>query len=267
MAEITFLGSGGGRFTTVFQERSTGGIYLNSKGGRFVIDPGPGSLSMMRRLNINPTMIHGVFVSHCHPDHYSNAEVLIEGMTKGGRKKRGIFAGSISVLEGADDIGPAISEYHKGKPARVETLKRGKELGVSKDLKLKAGFAKHSDPTTVGMIFETENIRICYMADTAFDPALLEDYGDPDMLVLPVTRPLGARIPHHLCTEDASVLVRKLKPRIAVLTHFGIKMLRASPVKEARWITSQTGIRTLDAVDGLHIDIGRSHLEIKDLLD
>jgi phosphoribosyl 1,2-cyclic phosphodiesterase len=43
----------------------------------------------MRRLALDPAKTDAVLISHCHPDHYADAEMVIEGMTKGGANDRG----------------------------------------------------------------------------------------------------------------------------------------------------------------------------------
>ena len=42
MVRITFLGTGGGRFATIYQARATGGFYIED-GRNLHVDPGPGA--------------------------------------------------------------------------------------------------------------------------------------------------------------------------------------------------------------------------------
>ena len=43
--KITFLGSGGGRFSAISQRRMTGGFRIDNLGGKnYHVDPGPGAL-------------------------------------------------------------------------------------------------------------------------------------------------------------------------------------------------------------------------------
>ncbi|RLF48539.1 MAG: MBL fold metallo-hydrolase, partial [Thermoplasmata archaeon] len=97
MAEIRFLGTGGGRFATILQARATGGIYIEDGRTKLHIDPGPGALVQMKKYGINPMKIDALLISHCHPDHYVDAPVIIEAMSKGGKKKRGALLGSKSI--------------------------------------------------------------------------------------------------------------------------------------------------------------------------
>ena len=47
MARLSMLGTGGGRHTTMFQARSTGGFLLDAGKSRIHMDPGPGALTNM----------------------------------------------------------------------------------------------------------------------------------------------------------------------------------------------------------------------------
>ena len=81
------------------QARATGGIHVQADENMH-IDPGPGALIAMKKYNLDPTKTRTLIVSHCHTDHYSDAEVLVEAMTNGGTQKRGSIYGSESVIKG-----------------------------------------------------------------------------------------------------------------------------------------------------------------------
>ena len=78
---ITFLGTGGGRYTTMYQIRSTGGMLIEHDGRFLHVDPGPGALTQMQRIHYDLHETESLIVSHCHPDHYSDAESVLEGMS------------------------------------------------------------------------------------------------------------------------------------------------------------------------------------------
>ncbi len=251
MTRLTLLGTGGGRFATVTQERATGGIYLED-GVSLHIDPGPGSLVMMRRAKLDPMRTDGILVSHCHPDHYTDAEVLLEAMTNGTHTRRGYLAASRSVLEGTGTIGPAISAYHKAAVDEVTMVEPGDEIDIG-HVKVLATPADHSDPTTVGFRIGTTNGEIGYVPDTSLHRDVIEANKGVRVLIVPLTRPLRARIDHHLCTEDAAVLVEEVQPEVAVLNHLGLKILREDPRMQADWITKKSGVETILGEDLMRI--------------
>ncbi len=257
--KLTFLGTGGGRFTTIYQMRATGGLYIESgtkNKVRIHIDPGPGALVQMHRMDINPTKTDIIAISHSHTDHYTDGEILIEAITNGGTKRKGLLIGSESVINGIKDIGPAISKYHRGLVDKAIAVKPGDVVNYKK-IKIEATRSFHNDPSTVGFRVYTADGIISYMADTDYDDSLIEIHKGARILILPVTRPLGAKIPFHLSTREAAKIVEEIKPEIAILTHFGLKMLNENPEYQADWIWKETGIRTIAAEDGMVVKIGK----------
>ena len=251
---IVFLGTGGGRFTTIYQMRATGGVYIENK-VHIHIDPGPGALVQMHKLHLNPTKTDIIAISHGHTDHYIDGEVLIEGITNGGTKKKGVLLGSQSVIEGYNDYEPLISKYHRALLDKVRVMKPGERFKF-KDITIKATKSFHNDPTTVGFQIKTPDGKISYVADTDYDDSLIKEHKGARILILPVTRPLGAKIPYHLSTLEASKIVAGVKPEIAVITHFGLKMLEENPDFQADWIWKETGIKTIAAEDGMTMKVG-----------
>lgn len=252
MVRVIFLGSGGGRFVTLLQIRGTGGIYLIEGDTRLHIDPGPGALIRMRNAGLNPTRTDALLISHSHTDHYTDAEVLIEGMAQYGKKRRGILIGSKSVVEGVDGIGPAISNYHKSKLEKIYVLHPGEKAKLG-ELEIEGTPSKHSDPTTVGFKIHSKEGIISYVSDTEFFEELIEVYRGTRLLIVCMVRPLNAPIPFHLSTETAERLVEGVKPEMAVLTHMGMKLLRENPWAQARWITDRSGVKTIPAHDGMSV--------------
>ncbi len=255
MTEIIFLGSGGGRWTTITQRAKTGGFRIHAE-KKVHVDPGPGAIVSLNSLGISPMNTDAVIVTHCHPDHYNDAEMMIEAMTHGATKKAGVFAGSESVLSGADALGPGISKYHQSKPAYVEVLRAGREISVD-GFKVRILTTRHSDPTNVGLKFITEAGVITYTSDTEYFERISEQYSDSQVLILNVIRPRAERISWHLCSEDAERIIREVQPKLAILNHFGMRMIGVAD-KEAERIESTTGIKCIAAKDTMKLSISRS---------
>jgi len=258
---ITFLGTGGGRFATIYQKRATGGVYIQDS-LNLHIDPGPGALIRMLEAGFDPKSTNGILVSHAHPDHYGDAEILMEGMTCGCTQKRGLLAASKSVTKGNGQFGPAISLYHQSIIERIETVYAGNSFYFG-DLEIKIGKAYHSDTTTVGFNILTKNGQISYIPDTALEEGVIEDYQGARVLIMSNTRPLNQRIPYHLATEDSAVIIETIKPELALLTHIGYKVATDTPAKEGEWITEHTGIRTVTAEDYMKVILSETEVIIR----
>ncbi len=250
--ELIFLGSGGGRWVTITQRLRTGGIVLKLKNIQIHIDPGPGALLCAHENKISPLSTNAIFVTHCHPDHYNDAEILIEAMTRGMTKKRGVFAGSRSVVEGVEGIGPAVSKYHLSKVEKLFLLEPDKKFNID-GIEVSCLNTYHTDPTNVGLRLDFEK-TIIYTSDTEYRENLAKMYRDADVIVFNVIRPRGEKIRGHLCVNDVINILNEVKPKIAVLNHFGMKMVDER-FKEARRVEKETGVRTISATDGLSIDL------------
>lgn len=253
MVELVFLGAGGGRYQTIDQHFKTGGFRLHA-GAKLHVDPGPGALLLSHQHELDPLDIDCVVVTHCHPDHYCDAEVLIEAMTQHMTKKRGVLIGSESALKRAGRYGPAVSRYHQSKPAEVKCSKPGESYELD-DVKLEATPTRHGDQTTFGIKFLTKDGAIGYTSDTQYFDELAKHFEGSRVLIANVTRPLAMRIPWHLCSDDLISLLNQVKPELAVMVHMGMLFLKHSPEKEAARIKAATGVETVPGYAGLRVNL------------
>jgi phosphoribosyl 1,2-cyclic phosphodiesterase len=241
-------------FATITQRRMTGGLRIDKIDGKNIhIDPGPGALVRTYQFGLTPLKLDAVMVSHSHTDHYTDAEVLIEAMTKGMTRKKGTVVGSKSVIEGYKQWGPCISKYHLSKPdisilGVNETAKLGK-------IKIKGTKTIHGDPTAVGFNLNVKNFSISYTADTEYFEDLHKYHSGADVLIASVIRPRNEKIRGHMSTYDFAKLVDEVSPRLAIMTHLGMKMVVNDAKKEADSVKEQTGVNTFAAYDGMKINL------------
>ncbi len=255
MVELVFLGCGGGRLQVIAQHFKTGGFRLHA-GIKIHVDPGPGALLLTHQHNLNPLDLDCVVATHCHLDHYCDAEVLIEAMTRHMTRRRGMLIGSKSVLEGVGEFDQAVSRFHQGKPEKVICLQVGESCKLD-DIKLDATPTKHSDPTTFGLKIHSQKGIIGYTNDTQYFDELAKHFKGSRVLIANVTRPLAMRIPWHLCSDDLIDLLNQVKPELAVIVHMGMLFLKHSPEKEAKRIKAATGVETLPGYAGLRVNLDK----------
>jgi len=260
---LHFLGTGGGRFTMTTQRRRTAGIRILEGDTQVHIDPGPGAIVFSNWAGLSPDKLDGIIVTHCHPDHYTDAEVLIEAMTRGTTAKRGVLAASKSVFRGGNGIGPAISSYHQSLVREIIELSVGTRFKVG-DLGFTAVKAKHNDPFNIGLRVKTSNGAIGYTSDTGYFSGISDNYRGLRVLILCTMWPRGRTIEAHLNTDDACRILEEAQPEACILTHFGMRMLNAGPEREAEYLTKHSGVPVYAAVDGLRMTLGNS-IELKGL--
>jgi phosphoribosyl 1,2-cyclic phosphodiesterase len=254
--DIHFLGTGGGRFSMITQRRRTAGIRLVHGETHVHIDPGPGALVYSNWARLSPQKLDGIIVTHCHPDHYTDAEVLIEAMSRGTRAKRGVLAAPRSVLTGNIDCDRGVSRYHSNLPAKVETMKSGRSFGIE-GLVLEAVEARHSETDGVGLRITVPEVGdVGYTSDTGFFEGLGELYSGVRVLIACAMWPRREQLRYHLNTDEIRRIVEEVKPGAVLLTHFGMKMINAGPEDEASYIEEETGVPAVAARDGMRVIVG-----------
>ena len=254
--EIVFMGTGGGRVNLIRQFRKTGGFRINSASAYIHVDPGPGGLLNSVRLREDPLTLDAVIVTHAHVDHCNDANIMIEGMSRFALDVKGILIASKNAL-GKEGDHP-ITKYHQAHAKEVFAA----EFGVRKTFQTRKGEfdieiiqVKHDEESTFGFKLYMDGKVIGYTSDTNWFEGLAERFMDCDLLVVNCLKPYSDGIPDHLESRDVIKILKISKPKKAVLTHFGLKMIRADPDLEAQKIEHESEIDTIAAKDGMRIEV------------
>ena len=249
---IKFLGTGGARFVSSRQIRATGGLWLNFKDTNLYIDPGPGAVVRMHasKERLDPIRLDGIIISHKHLDHANDVNIMIEAMTDGGFKKRGV----LFCPEDALNEDPIVLGYVRPYLDSIIPLKENKHYSI-KDIKFRTP-VKHIHPVeTYGVIFHL-NKTISLIADTRFFDELPEIYR-ADYMIINVLRirPIEKQDSvDHLAVDDFVKIIEYVKPEIAIMTHFGMNMIKEKPYLLAEKLKKETGINVIAAHDGMKLE-------------
>lgn len=247
---IKFLGTAGARFVMIKQLRSSGGLWISAGGTNILVDPGPGSLvrCSQSRPKLDPTKLDAVILTHRHLDHCGDINVMIEAMTEGGFKKRGVvFCPSDALQESV------ILSYAMGFPERIETLRPCQTYAVN-------GFSfstsmRHVHPVeTYGLKFSVNDTSVAILSDTRYFEGM-ETFYTADILIISVVFFEPRPAIDHLSLPDVSGIIARARPRRAILTHFGMSMLAAKPHIQAARLSKELGIPVEAAQDGMVIQI------------
>jgi len=247
--EIIFCGTGGARFVVVKQLRATGGFILKGKANIY-FDPGPGALIRSLELKQDLQKLDAIAVTHAHIDHSNDCNLIIEAMTNGGKRKRGVIIGSRSALEGNQRFDRVVSAYHQNLPESRIVVKPGDKLSV-KGVSIEATPTKHEDESGVGFRITSDGRTLGYTGDTDYLPELGRFFSGCDCLILNNLKPAGCHYPGHLDSGMSIRILKEARPKKAIIQHFGMGMLRAGPEAEARFIQKESGVETVAAKDGM----------------
>lgn len=248
---ITFLGTAGARFVMIHQFLASGGAWLNLGDTQILLDPGPGSLVQVARRKLDPTKLDAIVLSHKHLDHSGDISVMIEAMTDGGTKKRGVVFAPADAL----DQDPVILSYLRPYLHSIQVLTEGGSYAIN-DVSLATPIRHQHAVETYGLVFRTPRHTFSWIVDTRYFDGLASHYGG-DLLVINVVRLNPGAPLDHLSLPEARSLIEQIKPKAAILTHFGMTMWRAKPWELAEKLTGETGITVIAARDGLKFDLAQ----------
>jgi len=250
-SQLIFLGTGGARIVVFKQIRASGGIWLSLKGVQIHIDPGPGALVQMtsKPLRLDPTHLSAVVLTHKHLDHSADINVMVEAMTEGGFRRRGL------VLAPGDafDSDPVVFAYLRSYPEAIGVLREGSSFQIG-DVAVEAPLRLLHPVENYSLTFRGGGKTISVISDTRYFPDLEKVPEPEDVLILYVVL-YQRREVDHLCLEDAKRIIQGRKPRLAILTHFGMSMLRAKPWEQVADLEQELGRPIKAAYDRMRVDL------------
>jgi ribonuclease BN (tRNA processing enzyme) len=253
--EIVFIGTGGGRINLIKQVRGTGGFRINSRTANIHVDPGPGALVHSVKLKQDPLKLDAVIVTHNHIDHMSDAMAMIEGMSNYGLRKKGVLIGSVSALEGEDR---SIGSWHQSRAALVYAAKEGEKKAFESELgsfEMEIKKMEHDESSAFGFILGMDGKVLGHITDTEYFEGLGSDFQGCDCLVVNCIKPEADKYHGHLKSSDVVKILKEARPNTCIITHMGMKMLRAGAAKEAERIEQESGVKTIAAKDGMKFPV------------
>ncbi len=254
--EIKFLGTAGARFVMITQFRSSAGTVLSLRGTNVLIDPGPGTLVRFAasKPRLNPAKLHAIILTHKHLDHSNDVNVMIEAMTEGGFKHRGVLLCPDDALSNEGDA--VVLNYYKGLLERIEVLREGGTYFVG-HVEINTPKRHVHSVETYGLNIKVRGetkTRVSFLVDTLYFDGL-ENYYDGDVLVMNVAMYKRREGVDHLCVDDAKKIIEARRPKVAILTHFGMTMLRNKPWEIAKQLSDETGVEVIAARDGMKFEL------------
>jgi len=244
---IKFLGTAGARFVMIKQLRASGGIWVSFRGTNILIDPGPGSIvrCASSKPKLDPSKLDAIILSHRHLDHSNDINVMIEAMTEGGFKKRGV----VFCPQDAVNRDSVILEHTKNFPERIEILREKSNYKIGSFEFFTS--MRHIHPVeTYGLKFKMGDSTVAFLADTKYFPELTGFYKS-DILIICVVLFEPRPAIEHLSFSEAALLIDEIRPGKAVLTHFGMSMLKKKPHKQCEELSERTGIDVVAAYHGM----------------
>ena len=249
---IRFIGTGGARVVAASQIRSTGGLWLRYRETNIYIDPGPGALVRVHDAGdrLRPADLDGIILTHKHLDHANDINIMVEAMAQGGTSRRGVLFCTGDAIGEEGVVLRYVRQHLKG----IELLREKGEYRL-KDIAFSVPVRHIHSVEAYGLIFHL-NKRIGLIADTRFFDGLPDHY-PVDILIVNVLRvnPIGTDDPiDHLSVADFKEIITRIKPEVAIMTHFGATMIKDGPHRIATALREESGLNVVAAYDGMTWD-------------
>ena len=249
------MGTAGARFMVAKQLAASGGLYLQSESARLAMDPGPGAVVQYAKRKVDLSRLDAILVSHRHLDHAGDVNVVIEAMTEGGFRPRGTLFCPGDALD--DD--PVVLRYLRHFPTEVVRLQPETAYRV-RDIRFETTRRHIHGVETYGFVFRGDGdgdgapARLGWVTDSKYYEGIGADHRADVMLIHTVLTESRAELPH-LGLDDAERIIREARPRLALITHFGMGVWRAHPWEVAAQLSDRTGVEVKAARDGMSLEI------------
>lgn len=239
------MGTAGARFMVAKQIAASGGLLIEEGSTRIAFDPGPGAVVQYAKRKVDLARLDAIVLSHRHLDHCGDVNVMVEAMTEGGFRHRGELYCPADAL----DTDPVVLQYLRGFPQRIVRLEpsTGYQVGA---IQFTTSPRHIHGVETFGFRFGD---RLGWVTDSAWYEGIAEDHRAEVMiihLVLMESRPLP-----HLAYDDVKRIIGEARPRLAVITHYGMTVWRARPWELATQLTEATGVEVKAARDGMTLEV------------
>lgn len=249
MSDITFLGTAGGRMVVTSQLRKSGGMWLDLAGKQILLDPGPGCLMRCAELGLAPGKLDCIALSHKHIDHSNDINIMIEAMSGGSFRPRGVLVVPRDALEGDD---PVVLRYVRSYIRNnIKVLEKGFKWSLDGVAIEAAATMAHADVEAYGIRFTFDGKKLGYITDTKYFPGLPDAFKGCDFLVVNMVRMTHDARFEHLIPEDVIRVLKGARPKVAILNHFGMQVVKANPDTVAKKVEASAGVRTIAAADGM----------------
>jgi ribonuclease BN (tRNA processing enzyme) len=219
---LTVIGSGS---TVPHPTRTSSGYWLETSGGKILLDCSASVPSRMAALGLDWPNLDAIWISHFHMDHVGGLGPLLAGtkhapQMKERRKPLYIFGpkGLEGLIQGFSEV----NHYRlldQPFPVEIVEIEAEKIFEILPGVDAIAAKTPHTKESHALRLTDADGILV-YTADTDFDERLAAFARKADLFILDCTYVRDKPAKKHLELAEALSLVREAAPKRAMLTHF-----------------------------------------------
>ncbi|MFT7615802.1 MAG: hypothetical protein ACI8Y7_000627 [Candidatus Woesearchaeota archaeon] len=251
-ARILFLGTAGDSIVAGTQARATGGIVIEYDEMKLILNPGPGTIARAAQNAVSMREIDAVIVTKNDLLSTGDLNACVDAMTNGGLDKRGVVVCSYEVLDGNQEYQPAMSPLHQKCLEKVIPLRLDDSVALN-NIEIVPTHTNDTSDRTFGVRLSTPQFIVSYVGASVYDKDIVQEHKGCDILILNFPSVLSKEN-KTTSLEDIKKFITEIKPNLAIITGFGIKILQDDILTHVRNIQRDTGVQTTAAKDGLAIN-------------
>ncbi len=221
--KLVVLGSG----TSIpHAKRSSSGYWLETRGGTVLLDCSASAIHRMTEESLDWASLDAIWISHFHLDHCGGLAPFLAG-TKHSEDMK-IRAKPLRIFGpvGLNGLIARFDEVNNYRlleqpfPIEIVKVEALEQFAILPGVEAVAMKTPHTPESHAIHIRDTDDKTLVYSADTGFDEKLATFANRADLFILECSFVKEKPVEKHLELAEAAYLIRKAKPKRAMLTHF-----------------------------------------------
>ena len=219
---LTVLGSGTG---IPHSKRSSSGYWLETGGGSLLLDCSASAMHRITQEGLDWTNLDAIWISHFHLDHCGGLAPFLAGTKHSAEMKRRTKPLRIfgpAGLKGLITRFNAVNNYRlleQPFPVELIEIESLEQFEILPGVEAVAMKTPHTDESHAIRLVDADAKTLVYSADTGVAEAFAAFSNMVDLFILECSFPRDKPVQKHLELAEAMHLIRRAKPKRAMLTH------------------------------------------------
>jgi ribonuclease BN (tRNA processing enzyme) len=214
--------------------RNAPGYYLEAEGIEVLVDCGSGTLRQLERAGRSYKDIDAVFITHRHPDHFTDLMPLIQALIATPdfkRKKELSIIGPAELIHYYNEAVATVMGMYVHFPIQLIEIKDTLEYGP---YRVSSARTVHSGDS-LAYRFECGGRSIVFTGDADYDQGIVALSQGADMLVADCSFPDAKKVRGHLSAKECGLVARSAGVKKLLLSHlYAVGLPEEDRITESR---------------------------------
>lgn len=252
-SQITFLGTAGDPIVYGKQLAASGGIIIKYDEMQLHINPGPGALPKAKEFEIFLRENDVLLVTENTTLAANDVNACVDAMTNGGLDCKGVLVANAKSLEESPNIYPIITPKNRTCLEKIIPIKLDDRVALN-NVEIVPTPTYGVDIGNIGYKITTPHFQLSYLGNTQFNKKLKDDHKESNIVIINMPHVQAKTDLKCMDVDQVIIFLKEVKPKLCVITNFGIKMIQSDILNIIRTIQRESKVSTMAAKDGLKIN-------------